>query len=712
MKNFLPCVFLILLISEIAFSQSSTISSVAGAPLSVESLESLIARQMEADHMAGMTLAILNDNEVVYTQHFGYADYGRGDLIDDETIFEGASTTKPVFAWMVMKMVEEGLIDLDQPLHTYMPYEDAAHDERYKLITARMVLCHTSGFPNWRRRGPLQIQFDPGTDFSYSGEGFVFLGKVIEHLKGQPLAELMEEEIFEPFGMTNTSVVWRPAHELHKAKGHFYGNVATNRSYRPREANTAASIHTNTTDFVRFMQAVIDRRGLSEESYEELFKEQFRPSIENSYQSEEGTLAWGLGWIIEETPNGLLYQHGGNNGDFRCYFQLAADGRTGYVYFSNSDKGERMNEVLKPFLLDGTVVELSDGGLDESALRPFDSLQWTISGQHEYMPYQGFESLFFLEEGEAKLNDATFKNFMIEFDLAMMPGDGNAGVKFRMQDEGNFENYYIRMHESGTNKAMQYTPVFNGSSGWQLYNGSNYNRWALYRDAEWMHFRVAVFDDWMEVFVDDMERLNLHVFDLKHRVQAGDVAFWTDAPAFVANFKVQELESYDFYYDRQSKPMPGLEVVVFWKVSSTFSEELALEEVLSAAWQSELEWVDQPCEYNGLVNLALLREPTYDDNTVIAKFVIDAEEATSKRLEFGYSDIAKVVVNGELLYEGRRVAGSRDHSYLGTIGLFDEVVLPLKAGRNEVNFIVTEYFGGWGVVAKLSDMEGIRVTTD
>src|ERR1700733_9579984 len=136
-----------------------------------------------------------------------------------------------------MQLVDEGKIDLDKPLYTYLPkplpeydnYKDLAGDDRYKLITARICLDHTTGFPNWRESNPhnnnkLEIFFKPGSGFPYSGEGINLLQLVIETITGRHLEDLAQEKIFKPFEMTRTSFLWQPAFEKDSAKGQqFYG---------------------------------------------------------------------------------------------------------------------------------------------------------------------------------------------------------------------------------------------------------------------------------------------------------------------------------------------------------------------------------------------------------------------------------------------------------------------------------------------------------
>ena len=118
----------------------------------------------------GLSVAVINDAKIVYRGDFGLTSLATQDTVTDQTIFEAASLSKPLFAYFAMKQVEKGLLDLDKPLYEYLPYPDIEYDERYKLINARMILSHSSGFPN-RRQDSLKIAITPGSNYSYSGEG-------------------------------------------------------------------------------------------------------------------------------------------------------------------------------------------------------------------------------------------------------------------------------------------------------------------------------------------------------------------------------------------------------------------------------------------------------------------------------------------------------------------------------------------------------------
>lgn len=132
----------------------------------------------------GVSIAVVSRGARVWTTSAGIAEDSSGQSVTDTTIFEAASLSKPVFAYAVLQLVEKGELSLDTPLVRYF---DTAYveDSRGKLITARHVLTHSTGFPNWRPDGqPLRMYFTPGSRYSYSGEGLVYLQRVVEHLKG------------------------------------------------------------------------------------------------------------------------------------------------------------------------------------------------------------------------------------------------------------------------------------------------------------------------------------------------------------------------------------------------------------------------------------------------------------------------------------------------------------------------------------------------
>jgi len=309
-------------------------------------LERAIPQLMKDGEVPGLSIAIVRDGKLAWQRGFGVKSTVTNEPVRDDTVFEAASLSKPLFAYAVLRMVDRGLIDLDAPLTKYLPAAYLEGDARLNQITARMVLSHRTGFPNWRPRGgPLKIHFTPGERFSYSGEGFVYLQKVLEQRTGQPLDALMRKMVFEPLGMTSSSYVWQERFERLKATGHdAAGNVTELR--KPAEANAAASLHTTASDYARFIVAIMKGTGLRSETLRQMLSPQVKVdeiganTIARRTGNLSSSISWGLGWGLEQIANERAFWHWGkNNDDVQCFTISFERERAGLVVFTNSGNG-------------------------------------------------------------------------------------------------------------------------------------------------------------------------------------------------------------------------------------------------------------------------------------------------------------------------------------------------------------------------------------
>jgi CubicO group peptidase (beta-lactamase class C family) len=255
--------------------------------------------------------------------------------------------------------MDRGLINLDGPLSRYLPEPYISGDDRINRITARIVLDHTTGFPNWRPRDqPIRIFFMPGEKFSYSGEGYVYLQKVVERITGKPLNDLMKETVFAPLGMSASSYVWRADYDRLSATGHNLGGGAVKKG-KPSQANAAASLHTTALDYARFVIAVMNGTGLEARSSRMMLTpqstvdERCTNCTDRTDFHPSASLSWGLGWGLEKPAWGTSYWHWGDNGVFRCFVMASRQTRNGVVMFTNSENG---------LAIAGEVVRLALGG--------------------------------------------------------------------------------------------------------------------------------------------------------------------------------------------------------------------------------------------------------------------------------------------------------------------------------------------------------------
>lgn len=330
---------------------NSSIKNMAGKEIVPDSLTRYSKSLMQELKVPGVSIALINDGKVVYHNVMGYADLEGKSKVTPTTIFEGASLSKPLFAFFTMDFVERGLLDLDTPLHHYLPYPDIAHDERYKKITARMVLSHTTGFPNWRNdydHKTLFIQFDPGTSYFYSGEGYQYLAKVLMHLSNTNdagLEDIFQDRIAKPLQLQYTKFVQDTYNLENKAKG-YQDNIQKSGDDHPGVFGAAFSIHSEALDFSKWLIALLNRELISTASYEQLFRTQVILP-ENHEQRQLGVAEWTLGFAKAQLPGGVAFGHGGNNPGYTSLFAIEPEKKWGLVIFTNANQSQLPLEILK-----------------------------------------------------------------------------------------------------------------------------------------------------------------------------------------------------------------------------------------------------------------------------------------------------------------------------------------------------------------------------
>ena len=313
-------------------------------------LERDIPRLMKDANVPGLQIGLIDHFQVVWTKGFGVRSAETQTPVDSETVFGGASLGKAIFAYAVMKLVDEGRLGLDVPLAHYVGHAEIA-DPRADAITTRMVLSHRTGFPNWRLHKPLQIYFTPGERFSYSGEGFLYLQHVVEHITGQSIPEFMSDKVFLPLGMHRSSYVWEARFDDDAAMPHDGSGLATKKS-KPAAANVAGSLNTTAGDYARFVVAVLQGTGLANQSWREMLKRQgwVDSTCVECVQKPVGPLStsvgWGLSWGLEEKDDDKIIWHWGDNGNFKAFVMADTNKGSGVVYFANSSNGLALAQKL------------------------------------------------------------------------------------------------------------------------------------------------------------------------------------------------------------------------------------------------------------------------------------------------------------------------------------------------------------------------------
>ncbi len=334
-------------------------------------LEAEIPALMESGRVTGLSIAITTDSGIAWSRGFGIRDSETNASVDANTVFEAASLSKPVFAYAFLHLVDEGIFDLDTPIVEYYEYEAIAHEAQASQITPRMVLTHSPGFPNWRPRGgQLTIDFEPGSEFSYSGEGFVYLQRAVMDVTGEPLDKLATRLVFEPLGMASSSYLWQESFEEKVALPHGRDGQTTRKNKpSPGRGNAAASLHTTAPDFARFIRALMEGTGLSDS----LAAAMLSPQIDV-----DSNVTWGLGIGLQDNEYGRGLWHWGDNTGYKAYTLAYPKRGIGVVWFTNSENGH--------LVLDGMLSQIFGGEHSASAwlgYEQFDSPGRTVREELE-----------------------------------------------------------------------------------------------------------------------------------------------------------------------------------------------------------------------------------------------------------------------------------------------------------------------------------------
>ncbi len=327
-----------------------------------QSLDRLVPPLMEKYRVPGVSIVGIEDRRIAWERQYGVRCAGKPELVDNQTLFEACSMSKPPAAYVALKLVEEGKLDLDRPLAEYLDKPYLPDEPLHLKITARMVLTHTTGFPNWRDGGwrgskPLSVLREPGTKYGYSGEGFWYLQQVIEHITGEPFNAYIKRTLFAPLGITASSYRWEDGFENRSAAGHDGdGKEKPNRPLYDR-ANAAFSLYCTPMEYAMFLVEMMnpDRSGaqsLSAPSLNAMLTRNTKIEGANPVARQGVPPAeppyYGLGWVIDRTTEGDRISHAGANGSgFRCYCEFNPRRGNGIVIMTNSLTGDKLwREVI------------------------------------------------------------------------------------------------------------------------------------------------------------------------------------------------------------------------------------------------------------------------------------------------------------------------------------------------------------------------------
>jgi CubicO group peptidase (beta-lactamase class C family) len=319
-------------------------------------LDQFLAEVTANGPIPGVSLATLRAGARGPEYHFGIRGAHDNSVVDTQTVFEAASLTKPVVAFIALQLVEEGRLDLHQPLFDICG-EYVPGDLRSRQITAFHVLAHTSGLPNMvREEAPLRTYFNPGERFSYGSSAFGWLQRAMQTLSGRSLETLAHERVFTPLGMRHSSLEWQERFSENHAQGHEWEGDPVPK-LRFQTAHASGSLLTTASDYIGFVQHVLASRGLTGASYDEWFIPRVNTRQGDDAEDLHGenppdlNVAWGLGWGLE--PSEHCFFHWGNNPGFRAFILANRATKDAVVWFANSARGMRLIHTVVPETVSG-----------------------------------------------------------------------------------------------------------------------------------------------------------------------------------------------------------------------------------------------------------------------------------------------------------------------------------------------------------------------
>jgi CubicO group peptidase (beta-lactamase class C family)/transcriptional regulator with XRE-family HTH domain len=382
MKKLSTLMICLFLISTSVFGQKTEIKKLDNSTITTNEIDRIVTKLIETANVQGLSLGILNNKKIVYTKAYGYKNKTKNELLDTSTVLYAASFSKPVFAFLTLKLVQDKILDLDKPIYEYLSkplplyedYAELANDNRWKLITTRMCLSHTTGLPNTRwinvrtgeidTVGPMKIYFKPGTRYAYSGEGLKLLQLVEEEITGKTVEELAIEKIFKPIGMNRTGFIWYEKFDDNYAIGHLE-NDELNPKKKRTEPVASGSLVTTISDYSKFVEYVVKGKGLNKKLWTMMISPQIKitskyqfPTItdEITTDNESINLSYGLGWGLLKCKYGRAFFKEGHDDAWRNYNINFVDKGISIIIMTNSANGELIFKELLGKIIGDTIT--------------------------------------------------------------------------------------------------------------------------------------------------------------------------------------------------------------------------------------------------------------------------------------------------------------------------------------------------------------------
>lgn len=363
--KFLTTFFLSLYLLPLSAQNATEVKQLNGRSVSATVLQKELARIVDSAKIAGLQVSIINGNKMVWTSSFGFKDIENQKRLNDSTVMYAASLTKPVSAYIFLRLVEKGIFSLDKPLRSYLKkpigqyekWKDLADDTlSFNRITPRMLLSHSAGLPVLRQLygNKTNLIARPGEKFYYSNEGINLIGFVIEEYTGKPLEVIAREEVFGPLQMSSTSMVWQKRFEDNFSYAYFK-NGQKYGSERRESSRAAGSMSTTAGDYARFFINLMSEKGLAKSHYRQMLSAQipvtskrgFGPLKDSlTHENDAMKLSWGLGVGLFQSPYGKACFHTGHGDANQNYAVAFPEKGIAVILLSNSENFESVSAAI------------------------------------------------------------------------------------------------------------------------------------------------------------------------------------------------------------------------------------------------------------------------------------------------------------------------------------------------------------------------------
>ncbi len=322
-------------------------------------IASYLSAQFQSTETPGLAAAVVIKDQVIFCDAFGSVDLSTEEELTPQHIFHFASVSKPFVATAIMQLQERGLLNLDDLVIDHIPYFRLS-DKRYKNITIRQMLNHTSGMPDvedyeWERPqvddqaaeryvrslDNSKLLWEPGSDWQYSNIAFDVLGDLIAKVSGESFESFMESQIFEPLGMNNSSYIYPDIDEALRTRGHVgVPAVASNVYPYNRRHAPSSTLNSSVDEMVNWVLANLNRgtfdgnRILETDNFEELW------TSSTDVIPVDGDFQVGLSWFLRNVLDHRVAWHAGTDTGFTSIVILLPDDGIGIVLASNWEEAD------------------------------------------------------------------------------------------------------------------------------------------------------------------------------------------------------------------------------------------------------------------------------------------------------------------------------------------------------------------------------------